>query len=54
VQKLGDFQATLNALATASKPKVATSTAQTLDAEAQGVIDCINAIGTTDTTGTTA
>jgi len=53
VQKLGDFQATLNSLATASKPKVATSTAQTLNAEAQGVIDCINAIGSTDTTGTT-
>jgi hypothetical protein len=54
VQKLGDFQSTLNLLATAVKPKVDPTTAQTLTAEAQGVIDCINAIGTTDTAGTTA
>lgn len=47
VQKLVDFQTTLNLLATAAKPKVDAGTAQTLDAEAQGVIDCINSIGTT-------
>jgi hypothetical protein len=44
-----DFQSTLNSLATATTPKVGAATAQTLTAEAQGVIDCINAIGTTDT-----
>jgi hypothetical protein len=44
VQKLGDFQATLDSLATAAKPKVAASAAQSLTAETQGVIDCINAI----------
>ena len=54
VEKLVDFQSTLNSLATASRPKVDATTAQTLTAEAQGVIDCINAIGTTDTTTTTA
>jgi hypothetical protein len=54
VEKLVDFQSTLNSLATASKPKVDATTAQTLNAEAQGVIDCINAIGTTDATSTTA
>jgi len=46
VQKLVDFQTTLNSLATAAKPKVEFGTAQTLTAEAQGVIDCINSIGT--------
>ena len=45
VQKLGDFQSTLNSLATASKAKVDPAAAQTLSGEAQGVIDCINAIG---------
>ena len=45
VQKLTDFQATLNALATAPKPKVDPQVAQTLGSDAQGVIDCINAIG---------
>ena len=49
VEKLVNFQSTLNLLATAAKPKVDATTAQTLSAEAQGVIDCINAIGTTDT-----
>jgi len=47
VQKLVDYQTTLNSLATAAKPKVDAGTAQTLNAEAQGVINCINAIGTT-------
>ena len=47
VQKLGDFQSALTSLATASKAKVAAGPAQTLNAEAQGVINCINAIGTT-------
>jgi hypothetical protein len=45
VQKLTAFQATLNALATAPKPKVDSHVAQTLGSEAQGVIDSINAIG---------
>lgn len=45
VQKLVDFQTTLNALATAPKPKVEPVVAQSLAAEAQGVIDCINTIG---------
>jgi hypothetical protein len=45
VQKLVDFQTTLSALATAPKPKVDSALAQTLIGEAQGVIDCINAIG---------
>jgi hypothetical protein len=53
VEKLVDYQTTLNSLATATTPKVDAGTAQTLSAEAQGVIDCINAIGATDTTGTT-
>lgn len=44
VQKLVDFQTTLDSLATAPKPKVEASTAQSLTAETQGVIDCINAI----------
>jgi hypothetical protein len=52
VAKLVDFQSTLTSLATATKAKVDTGTAQTLTAEAQGVIDCINAIGTTDPTAT--
>ena len=47
VQKLVDFQTLLNALATAPKPKLDPDTAQALIAEAQGVIDCINAIGST-------
>jgi hypothetical protein len=47
VQKLTDFQTQLNSLATAPKPKLDPGTAQQLTAEAQGVIDCINAIGTT-------
>lgn len=46
VQKLTDFQTTLNSLATAPKPKVDPATAQTLSDEAQGVIGCINTIGT--------
>ena len=46
VQKLVDFQTTLNALATAPQPKVDPAVAQSLIAEAQGVIDCINTIGT--------
>jgi hypothetical protein len=46
VQKLGDFQASLTSLATAAKPKVDPGAAESLTAEAQGVIDCINAIGT--------
>lgn len=45
VQKLVDFQTSLNALAAAGK--VDATTAQTLNAEAQGVIDCINSIGST-------
>jgi hypothetical protein len=47
VLKLGDYQSTLTLLATATKAKVDPATAQTLSGEAQGVIDCINAIGTT-------
>jgi hypothetical protein len=47
VQKLRDFQTQLNALATAPKPKLDLTTAQALIAEAQSVIDCIDAIGTT-------
>jgi hypothetical protein len=46
VQKLVDFQSALNSLATAPKPKVEPDTAQSLIAEAQGAIDCINTIGT--------
>jgi hypothetical protein len=46
VEKLVDFQTALNALATAAKPKVDPTVAGTLSGEAQGVIDCINAIGT--------
>jgi hypothetical protein len=36
----------LNSLAAAPKPKLDAATAQRLNAEAQEVIDCINAIGT--------
>ena len=43
---LVDFQTTLNSPATASKVKVDAGTAASLTAEAQGVIDWINAIGT--------
>jgi hypothetical protein len=43
--KLVDYQSTLNPLAGAAKPKVDPAVAQTLSADAQGVIDCINAIG---------
>jgi hypothetical protein len=46
VAKLVDFQTTLNALAAAPKPKVDSAVAQALSAEAQGVIVCINEIGT--------
>jgi hypothetical protein len=46
VLKLQDFQTLLNALATAPKPKLDPATAQALIPEAQGVIDCINQIGT--------
>ena len=45
VLKLTDYQSTLTLLATARKAKVDPATAQTLSGEAQGVIDCINAIG---------
>jgi hypothetical protein len=47
VLKLTDYQSTLTLLATATKAKVAPTTAQTLSGEAQGVINCINSIGTT-------
>jgi hypothetical protein len=46
VAKLTGFQTSLNALATAPKPKLAPAAAQSLSTGAQGVIDCINAIGT--------
>jgi len=46
VQKLGDFQATLDSLATAAKPKVEADTAQTLTAQAQDVTNCITSIDT--------
>jgi hypothetical protein len=52
VAKLVDFQSTLTSLSTATKAKVDAGTAQTLTAEAQGVIDCINAIGAPDPTVT--
>jgi hypothetical protein len=45
VGKLVDFQTTLDALA-APKPKVDPAVAQALNAEAQGVVVCINEIGT--------
>ena len=47
VQKLGDFQSALNSLAIAAKPKVDPGTALSLSNEAQGVINCINSIGST-------
>jgi FIMAH domain-containing protein len=47
VQKLVEFQTTLNALATAPKPKIDPTVAQALSTDAQTVIDCIDAIGTT-------
>jgi hypothetical protein len=46
VAKLVDFQTTLNTLAAAPKPKVDPAVAQALSADAQGVIVCINEIGT--------
>ena len=46
VAKLTGFQTSLDALATAPKPKLAPAAAQSLSTGAQGVIDCINAIGT--------
>jgi hypothetical protein len=46
VQKLVDFQTKLNSLATANKPKVDPAVAQALIAEGDGVIECINLIGT--------
>jgi hypothetical protein len=46
VAKLVDFQTTLNTLAAAPKPKVDPAAAQALSAESQGVIVCINEIGT--------
>jgi hypothetical protein len=47
VAKLVDFQTTLSALATAPKPKVDPVVAQALSQEAQGIIECIDEIGTT-------
>jgi hypothetical protein len=44
-QKLVDFQTTLNTLASAPKAKVDPAVAQSLTAEAQGVIDCVNTVG---------
>lgn len=46
-RKLVDFQTKLTALATAPKPKVDPAVADALAAEAQGVIDCIEAINGT-------
>ena len=46
VAKLVDFQTTLNALATAPKPKVDPAVAHALSTEAEGVTVCINQIGT--------
>jgi hypothetical protein len=46
VLKLADFQSELITLAAAPKPKIEVGTAESLVAEAQGVIDCINSIGT--------
>ncbi len=45
IQKLVDFQTTLNALASSPKPKVDAEVAQRLVQGAQAVIDCINAVG---------
>lgn len=47
--KVTDYQAKLAALANATKPKVDSAVAATLSDEAQGVIDCIDAIGTSTT-----
>lgn len=46
VAKLVNFQTTLNTLATAPAPKVGPAVAQALSGDAQGVIVCINQIGT--------
>jgi len=46
VAKLVSFQTTLNTLATAPTPKVDPAVAQALSGDAQGVILCINEIGT--------
>ena len=46
VQKLVDFQNSLNAIASTPKAKLDPAVAQSLSAEAQGVISCINAVGT--------
>ena len=45
-QKVGDYQRLLTALATAPKPKLDPAVAATLNDEAQGVVDCINASST--------
>ena len=45
--KVADFQSLLSALSTAPKPKLDPSVADRLVAEAQGVVDCINAIDAT-------
>ena len=46
IAKLVNFQTTLNALAMAPKAKVDPAAAQALGAEAQGVVGCIEEIGT--------
>ena len=46
IQKLTDFQTTLNALATAPKAKIDQMVAQNLAAQTQEVIVCINSVGT--------
>ena len=46
VTKLGDYQKLLTQLSSADKPKLDPATAGTLIADAQRVIDCINAIDT--------
>ena len=51
VAKLTGFQTSLNALATAPKPKLTPAAAQSLSTGAQGVIDCIDAIGTAGASG---
>jgi hypothetical protein len=45
--KVEDFQASLNSLATAAKPKLDPAVAEGLVAEAQAVIDCVGAIDAT-------
>jgi hypothetical protein len=45
--KVADYQSLLTALSTAPKPKLDPSVADRLVAEAQGVVDCVNAIDTT-------